>query len=105
MEFIFDLLKKLIKIFILYIVIGFVAMIIISFCGVFESLMINKVVGEMALSEYIILFGYAEVLWLPLVIGILFSKVVYFPNPMIKIILAIIAVAFLIGTIAIASKE
>ena len=41
MKMIWDLLKTLCKIFILYIVIGFVAVVVISFAGVFESLILK----------------------------------------------------------------
>ena len=105
MNFIFDLFKKILKITILYIIIGFVAVLIISFSGAFNGLIIKDGLGEMALSEYVMLMGYAELLWLPLVVGILFSKVAYFPNPAIKVLLAVVTVLFYVSVIAIASKE
>lgn len=105
MNFIFDLFKKILKITILYIIIGFVAVLIISFSGAFNGLIIKDGLGEMALSEYVMLIGYGELLWLPLVVGILFSKVEYFPNPIIKVLLAAATVLFFVSMIAIASKE
>ena len=105
MEFLFDLFKKLMKVLILYVVIGFVAVILISTHGVFESLIINNTLGEMAISDYIMLRGYVEILWLPLAIAVILSKSVYFPNPVIKILLGVIAVIFFVGMISIASKE
>ena len=105
MKMILDLLKTLCKIFILYIVIGFVAVIIIYFAGVFESLILKDTLGNMQLADYVVLRGYAEILWLPLVIGILVSKATYFPNPVVKIRLGIIVAVFMVSVIAISSKE
>ena len=105
MSFILDLLKKLLKILVLYIVIGFVAVILISSHGAFESLMINNVLGDMSTGEYIMLRGYVEILWFPLAMAVILSKSVYFPNPMIKILLGVISVVFFVGMIRIALKE
>lgn len=105
MELIFDLFKKLFKIFILYIVIGFVAVLIISMSGGVENLLLNKTMGNMGISGYMALMAYAEILWLPLVAGMTFSKINYITIPGYRIIFVALLIAFLVGTIAIASKE
>ena len=105
MDFVVDLIKKLLKILVLYIVIGFVAIILISSHEVFESLIINNALGDMAITEYIMLRGYVEILWLPLAVAVILSKSVYFPNPIIKILLGIISLVFFVGMISIATKE
>ena len=105
MEFIIDLFKKLLKIFALYILIGFVAVLLISVSGGVENLLLKETLGNMSTSDYILLMGYAEILWLPLIAGMVFSKVTYINIPGCRIIFVSLMVAFLVGTIAIASKE
>ena len=106
MEFIIDVFRKLLKITALYFVIGFIAVILISTVGgAGHSLLIGKSLGDMSLSEYIMLMAYVEILWLPLLVGIIVSKLIYFAIPMYKMIFAILIAVFFICMIAIASKE
>ena len=105
MDFIVDLFKKLLKICALYLIIGFVAVAMISLFGGVENLLLKETMGNMGLSGYMLLMAYAEILWLPLVAGMVFSKTVYITIPGYRIIFGALMTAFLVGTIAIASKE
>lgn len=105
MGFIIDIFKKLLKITALYLVIGFVATVAITLAGAGESLLIHKTMGDMALAEYIMLMAYVEILWLPLLVGIILSNMPYFTIPMYKVIFAVLMAVFFVWIIAIASKE
>ena len=106
MEFIIDVFKKLLKITALYLVIGFIAVILISTVGgAGHSLLIGKSLGDMALPEYIMLMAYVEILWLPLLVGIIVSNLTYFTIPLHKVIFGVLVAVFFICMIAIASKE
>ena len=106
MEFVVDVFKKLLKITALYLVIGFIAVILISTVGgAGQSLLIGKTMGDMSLSEYIMLMAYAEILWLPLWVGIIVSNLAYFTIPFYKVIFGVLIAVFFVWMIAIASKE
>ena len=106
MEFIIDVFKKLLKITALYLVIGFIAVILISTIGgAGQSLLIGKTLGDMSVSEYIMLMAYVEILWLPLLVGIIVSNLTYFTIPLYKVIFGVLVAVFFVWMIAIASKE
>ena len=106
MEFIIDVFKKLLKITALYLVIGFIAVILISTVGgAGHSLLIGKSLGDMARPEYIMLMAYVEILWLPLLVGVIVSNLTYFTIPLYKVIFGVLVAVFFVWMIAIASKE
>ena len=96
MKFILEIIKRIAKILALYLLFGFAVAIAVSLSGAAENLLIWQAMGSMTLVDYVILFVYVEILWLPLLAGMIFSPNNYLVFPLSSWIVPIIVVSFFV---------
>jgi len=85
---------NILKIVFTYFVFGFVIVLVISFSGRRESLLITQTMGPMAFADYVMLCGYVELFWLPFMIGVIVSQNNYFAFNGYKLLFTAVLVLF-----------
>lgn len=105
MKFILEIIKRIAKILALYLLFGFAVAIAVSLSGAAENLLIWQTMGSMTLADYAILFAYVEILWLPLLAGMIFFPNNYLAFPLSSWVVPVIVISFFVLMIRTAIKE
>lgn len=99
-------LKKILKIIGLYILFGIIiALIVSTFGGAYQKLLIGQSMGNMDFSGFLFLNGYVALLWLPMIVVMIFSKINFFSSIFVKIASIVIVIVFLLLCIKIIRKH
>lgn len=99
-------LKKILKIIGLYILFGIIISLIVStFGGAYQKLLVGQSMGSMDFSSFLFLNGYVALLWLPMIVVMFFSKINFFSSIYIKIASIVIVIVFLLLCIRIIRKH
>ncbi|MGN1404862.1 MAG: hypothetical protein ACI4WM_01220 [Erysipelotrichaceae bacterium] len=99
-------LKKILKIIGLYILFGIIiALIVSTFGGAYQKLLVGQSMGSMDFSDFLFLNGYVALLWLPMIVMMFFSKINFFSSIYIKIASIVIVIVFLLLCIRIIRKH
>ncbi len=99
------MLKKLLKISVLYIIFGIIISVVVSFMGAYRSLVILGTMGEITFTEYFSLMGYVALLWLPVAVTALFSATGYYNLANYKVFIALLILAFVVGSVYILKRK
>ena len=101
-----NVLKKTLKIIGLYLLFGIIiALIVSTFGGAYQKLLIGQSMGSMDFSGFLFLNAYVALLWLPMIIVMFFSKINFFSSIYIKIAVLLIVFVFLLLCIRIIRKH
>lgn len=105
METLKNLLKNILKMMAVYIAFGFLLGLAASAGGLAKALLVDKTLGAMSIVDYMMLFGWFEFLWLPLLVSFIFSKHTYLTIPNYRLLLTAIVVAFIFVCRIVLKKE
>lgn len=101
-----NVLKKILKIIGLYLLFGIIiALIVSTFGGAYQKLLIGQSMGSMDFSGFLFLNAYVALLWLPMIIVMFISKINFFSSIYIKIAVILIVFVFLLLCIRIIRKH
>ena len=101
-----NVLKKILKIIGLYLLFGIIIVLIVStFGGAYQKLLIGQSMGSMDFSGFLFLNAYVALLWLPMIIVMFISKINFFSSIYIKIAVILIVFVFLLLCIRIIRKH
>ena len=101
-----DVLKKILKIIGLYLLFGIIiALIVSTFGGAYQKLLIGQSMGNMDFMGFLFLNSYVALLWLPMILVMFFSKINFFSSIYIKIVSIVIVIVFLLLCIRIIRKH
>lgn len=105
MKFIHEIFKRILKIIAVYLIYGFVISLIVSFSGAAKNLLLFQTMGAMTLADYMILLAYMELLWLPLLVGMILSPNSYLAFPFSSWVVPVIVISFFFIMVYTAIKE
>ena len=101
-----NVLKKTLKIIGLYLLFGIIiALIVSTFGGAYQKLLIGQSMGNMDFMGFLFLNAYVALLWLPMIIVMFISKINFFSSIYIKIAVILIVFVFLLLCIRIIRKH
>ena len=94
--------KKLFKIIGIYILFGMILALLAAVTGSFEGFM---AIPSLGMNSFLSLMLVIVLIWLPSLVVVLVSNVVYFPFAYAKLIIAAVVVAFLVLCVRIIRKK
>lgn len=97
--------KKFFKILALYLLFGIIIALAITIFGGQRFLINGLTLGFMNINDYLLLTLYVIVLWLPLCVIVLFSKINLFKNAYITSITIIILIIFVLLSVLILTRK
>ena len=101
-----NVLKKILKIIGLYLLFGIIiALIVSTFGGAYQKLLIGQSMGNMDFMGFLFLNSYVALLWLPMIVVMFFSKINFFSSIYIKIVSIVIVIVFMLLCIRIIRKH